>query len=378
VDLPNIVFNTPGGQMLRPMIENMQNAVYSQPSGGVNTTYYQPSSGVNAANSQQANSDRRLLQNSASNQANAPANIEDKQLVSSDNQTVNALGNKILNLKSTLKNADGTAHESSALSAEKKAVITKIMQVIMNAKDTTAESTNGNSFAEDACNTLSSVISEYPQLQMSSLFLMRLLILQEKLLFSGPNSAVATMIDSLLNRLSAAQGTTDGFSSVPSTVMGLCTVANLLSHPSGQIFIFDRPEIAGAVVDIAVSALSNTRVEVRQMGATVAYNFTFSFNDAMHVHPIGGASRLILSGDGELNPLAVQLFCGAMEEISSEREDAVRYRRLCVALKIVRMGGSGAQSLGRDLGFGNDIAAISPSSVLETQVLGELRRAFTI
>jgi PUL domain len=363
--------------MLRPMIENMQNAVYSQPSGGVNTTYSQPSSGVNAANSQQANSDGRLLQNSASNQA--PANIEDKQLVSSDNQTVNALGNKILGLKSTLKNADGTAQESSALSAEKKAVITKIMQVIMNAKDTTADSTNGNSFAEDACNTLSSVIFEYPQLQMSSLFLMRLLILQEKLLFSGPNnSAVATMIESLLNRLSAAQGTTEGFSSVPSTVMGLCTVANLLSHPSGQIFIFDRAEIAGSVVDIAVSALSNTRVEVRQMGATVAYNFTFSFNDSMHVHPIGGASRLILSGDGELNPLAVQLFCGAMEEISSEREDAVRYRRLCVALKIVRMGGSGAQSLGRDLGFGNDIAAISPSSVLETQVLGELRRAFTI
>ena len=30
VDLPSIVLNTPGGQMLRPMIENMQNSVYSQ------------------------------------------------------------------------------------------------------------------------------------------------------------------------------------------------------------------------------------------------------------------------------------------------------------------------------------------------------------
>jgi PUL domain len=364
--------------MLRPMIENMQNAVYSQPSGGVNTSFSQPSSGLNDSYSQPANSDGRSLQNSTSSQANTPANIEDKQLVSSDNQTVNALGNKILNLKSTLKNVDGTDQDSSALSEEKKAVITKIMQVVMNAKDTTAERKIDNSFAEDACNTLSSVISEYPQLQMSSLFLMRLLILQEKLLFSGPNSNVATMIDSLLNRLSATQGTAEGFSSVPSTVMGLCTVANLLSHPSGQIFVFDRAEIAGSVVDIAVSALSNTRIEVRQMGATVAYNFSFSFNDSMPVHPIGGASRLILSGDGELNPLAVQLFCGAMEEISSEREAAVRYRRLCVALRIVRMGGSGAQSLGRDLGFGSDIAAISPSSVLETQVIGELRRALTI
>ena len=351
--------------MLRPMIENMQNAVYSQPSSGVNATY-----------SQSENSDGRSLQNSASIQANTPANIEDKQLVSSDNQTVNALGNKILNLKSTLKNADGTSQESSALSEEKKAVINKIMQAVMNATDSIAEGASGNSFTEDACNTLSSVISDYPQLQMSSLFLMRLLVLKEKLLFSGSNSAVATMIESLLSRLSAAQGTTEGFSSVPSTVMGLCTVANILSHPSGQIFVFDSAEIAGSVVDIAVSALSNTRVEVRQMGATVAYNFTFSFNESMLVHRSGGASRLILSGDGELNPLAVQLFCGAMEAISSEREVAVRYRRLCVALRIVRMGGSGAKSLGRDLGFGSDITAISPSSVLETQVLGELRRAF--
>lgn len=359
--------------MLRPMIENMQNAVYSQPSGGVSTAFPQSSSGVSATYSQPANSNGHSLQNNTSNQANTTANIEDKQLVSSDNQTVNALGNKILNLKVTLKNADGTVQDSSALSEEKKGVINKIMQVVMTATEKTAEGSSENNFALDACNTLSSVISDYPQLQMSSLFLMRLLILQEKLLFSEPNSAVATMIDSLLSRLSAAQGTTEGFSSVPSTVMGLCTVANLLSHPSGQIFVFDRAEIAGSVVDVAVSALSNTRVEVRQMGATVAYNFTFAFNEV----PLPGcASRLILSGEGELNPLAVQLFCGAMEEISSEREVAVRYRRLCVALKIVRMGGGGAKTLGRDLGFGSDLAAISPSTVQETLVLGELRRSF--
>lgn len=364
--------------MLRPMIENMQNAVYSQPSGGVSTAFSQPSSGASATHSQPANSNGHSLQNNTSNEANTTANIEDKQLVSSDNQTVNVLGNKILNLKITPKNAEGAVQDSSALSEEKKGVINKIMQVVMTTTDKTAEGSCENSFAVDACNTLSSVISDYPQLQMSSLFLMRLLILQEKLLFSEPNSAVATMIDSLLSRLSVAQGTTEGFSSVPSIVMGLCTVANLLSHPSGQVFVFDRAEIAGSVVDIAVSALSNTRVEVRQMGATVAFNFTFAFTELTQVPLPGCASRLILSGDGELNPLAVQLFCGAMEEISSEREVAVRYRRLCVALKIVRMGGGGAQSLGRDLGFGSDLAAISPSTVLETLVLGELRRSFAL
>lgn len=360
--------------MLRPMIENMQNAVYSQPSGGVNTSYSPPIS-----------NGRSLQNNSSSVVPTTPANIEDKQLVSSDNQTVNALGNKILNLKSSLKNADGTVQDTSALSEVQKDVVSKIMRVAMTSpdkKDTLdflIESRSGNCFADDACNSLSSLMAEFPQLQMSCLFLMRLLVLQESLLFSTPNSSVVAMVDSLLCRLSRAQGTAEGLSSVPSTVMGLCTVANLLSHPSGQSCIFDRVEIAGSVVDVAVNALCNTRVEVRQMGATVAFNFVFAFTESMVVPTRAGcASRLITSADGELNPLAVQLFCGAMEGVSSEQEVAVRYRRLCVALKLLRIGGSGVRSLGRDLGFGSDLASISPSSVLETQVLAELRQAFTI
>jgi hypothetical protein len=50
VDLADIVFNTPGGRMLRPMIENMSNSVYSQQNNGI-TGSFPPTAAIAVATS---------------------------------------------------------------------------------------------------------------------------------------------------------------------------------------------------------------------------------------------------------------------------------------------------------------------------------------
>ena len=346
--------------MLRPMIENMQNAVYSQEHAGINAT------------------SSYTIGASAVEQAYVPADLEDKPLVSSDNKTVDTLGNKIIALKIQTKDDDGNVLNTSALSEDEQAVIRRVMQVVTSPG--TNASLLSSSFPEDSCKILTRVMEGHPTTHMSCLFLMRLLILEEALMFRSGNASVFAMIDCVIARLASAQGP-GGFTSVPATVMALCTLANLLSHESGKALVLDRATVAGTVVDIAVAGLSHARVEVRQMSAIVAYNFTMAFTTdlAGSAGSSASPSRSILSGaDSELNTLAVQLFCGAMEGVSTEMNTSVRHRRLCVALKLVRIGGQTARSLGRDLGFGDDVSVISASTEAEKLVVDEMKRAFSI
>lgn len=352
--------------MLLPMIENMQNSVYSQQNNGIGANFL-PQDHNSAATFAVPD----VV--SALNRVILPATIEDKPLISSDNKTVQALGNKILSLKSILKNEDGTSEDTPALSEIEREVVVLIMKVLLS---TTPDTDVGdiNKFADDACGALSRIIADHQSAQMSCLFLTRLLILREDLIYGS--SATTSLVDMIMTRLAIPLGSSGAFSSVPSVVMALCTMANLISHSKGQSLILDRPNVAGSLVDIAVNSFSHPRVEIRQMSATVAFNFAMTFTKSTELTQGQVASlRLIVSADGELNPLAVQLLCGAMEGVTVEKDSAVRYRRFCITLKIARLGGDTVGSLGRDLGFGNDLTAFK-SSETEHQVVEELKRFF--
>ena len=355
--------------MLRPMIENMQNSVYSQQMRGPTGS---------SAYSIEASS----VTQSLALQPIVPADIESKPLVSIDHTTVEVLGNKIISLKTTHKDDIGLPINKFALSEEEQLIVKGIMLVV-----TLSDRLNSDTSAfcsEDSCRVLTKVMENYPAAQMSSLFLMRLLVLQETILFKGVQLYAVAMVDSVIAKLAAGQGAPNGFASVPSTVMALCTIANLLSHESGEALIFDRAGVAEAVLDIVLVGLSHSRVEVRQMSATIAYNFTLAFKEASSDnkglnHLAANSVRRIICGNGqevELNLLAVQLFCGVMEGIHAETDGSVRYRRLCVALKLVRMGGQAVKDLGRDLGFHNDLNFLNTSSEVEMLVVGEMKRGF--
>ena len=353
--------------MLLPMIENMSNSVYSQQNNGAGSNIL-PQGQFGGGASTFAVPDVA----SAINRVILPAVIEDKPLISSDNKTVETLGNKILCLKSTSTNEDGSVESSAALSEVEREVIILIMRILSSGTPAT-DVGDVNKFADDACGLLLKIIANYPTAQMSCLFLARLLLLRDDIMFNS--SATTSLVDNIITRLAQPIGNCDAFSSVPSVVMALCTIANLLSHTKGQSLIFDRPNIAGSLVDIVLSAFCHTRVEVRQMSATVGFNFVMAFIKSADQSTHGDDSRLIISADGELNPFAVQLFCGTMEGVTSEKEYSVRHRRLCIALKIARLGGDTVGSLGRDLGFQNDLTAFI-STEPERLVIEELKRRF--
>lgn len=356
--------------MLRPMIENMQNSVYSQQMRGP--------TGSSAYSIEASSVTQSLV-----SQPIVPADIESEPLVSIDNKTVDVLGNKIISLKTTEKDDRGILLDMLALSKEEQLIIKGIMLVVTSPGKSGDDTTTFCS--EESCKILSEVMQKHPPAQMSSLFLMRLLVLEESLVFNPVRPCAVAMVDSMITRLVAGQGSANGFASVPSTVMALCTLANILSHKSGIALIFDRDRVAGLVVDIALVGLAHARVEVRQMSATVAYNFTLAFEDASSAGTRSlsqlstvSPGRLILSvgQEIELNPLAVQLFCGVMESVLAEKDACVRHRRLCVALKLVRIGGQAARALGKDLGLYNDLNALTPMSEAERLVIEEMKRNF--
>ena len=358
--------------MLLPMIENMSNSVYSQQNNGAGSNMLPQTQGqFGGSGSTFAIPDVAAV----INRAILPAVIEDKPLISSDNKTVEALGNKILCLKCTSANEEGSIGSTPALSDVEKEVIILIMKLLSSEKST-VDVGDVNKFADNTCELLSKIIANHPTAQMSCLFLARLLLLRDDIMYNG--NATTSLVDNIITRLSHPIGTSDAFSSVPSVVMALCTIANLLSHSKGQSLIFERPNIAGILVDVVLGAFCHSRVEVRQMSATVGFNFVMAFIKSTDDQPThGDDSRLIVSADGELNPFAVQLFCGTMEGVTSEKEHSVRYRRFCIALRIARLGGDIVGSLGRDLGFENDLTTFT-SSDQEQLVSEELKRRFNV
>ena len=348
--------------MLRPMIENMQNSVYSQ-----------PPIGNDASSSFIAQAPIIPVP-----QYYPPAKLEEKPMVSSDNKTVDLLGNKIISLKVQKKDDDGNITSEMVLSEKEQGVI-KLLMLLVTTSDISKIMENDNFSVEVSCQILQKIIENHASAQMSCLFLMRLFVLKDSILFDTviPSvlPAAISMIDTVIQRLEIGQGSVLGFPGVPSYVMALCTVANLLSSKSGISIIMDREGVASKVVDIAVAGLSHSRVEIRQMSATVAYNFTLIFTNSVG-NAINQRSILISgSPEPELNPLAVLLFCATMENISSEKDLSVRNRRLCVALQLVRKGGNATKSLGRDLGFESDLISLVTSNEEEKLVLEEMKKS---
>lgn len=334
VDLPRIVFSTPGGAMLRPMIEGMQNNIMQQNGGGLD-----PFGGGNGATSAvataSANSGRSLestiadsvqlvglnMARNASQPAQvatpthtgppAKASLEEQALVSGDASTVGAIGRKILNLPGP----DGVP--GTALTEAEKEVFNAVLAELGSMHTGSSSSRSSSavrpaSFPMEAYALLERVLANHPAAHMSCLFVLRLMLLHDRANEFDKLTIVREILRRLLTHARAEGGlndcvnTTDGFASIPAHVLALCAISNLLSHDSGADFLLHgaggakhKPKpidpahppgdtaLAGSgsqkeeadvhlsnLIDIALSGLSHTRAEVRQMSVTLAYNYT--------------------------------------------------------------------------------------------------------
>jgi hypothetical protein len=219
----------------------------------------------------------------------AKASLEEQALVSGDASTVGIIGRKILNLPGP----DGVA--GTALAEQEKSMINSVLTELGNAKTAVKPLAAGEKpavlFPVEAYALFERVLAEHPAAHMSCLFILRLMLLHDRANEFDKLNIVEEILRRLLTHarseggLSDCASTADGFSTVPAHVLAICAISNLLSHDAGADYLLHGGAKAGDspsdndvhlsnLIDIALSGLSHARPEVRQMSATLAYNYT--------------------------------------------------------------------------------------------------------
>ena len=435
VDLPRIVFSTPGGAMLRPMIEGMQNNMRQQqgsgmdPFGGsssrpISTPVVAPtptpalasaagntlgrgayggpqvhqqrsfeSSLSDSVRAVGQNMERMHTQSANTNASSTPATaaaaagppakalLEESALISGDASTVQAIGRKMLNLPG----ADGVA--GSALGEAEKSVLTSVLAELSTPSATTNINNNAGvrKFSIEAYALMERILAEHTAAHMACLFTLRLMLLHDR----ASDLDKLGIIREIIRRLTlsaggggvangAAKGKISAFASIPAHVLALCAISNLLSHETGANA--SAPH-AGEIVDAALSGLSHSRAEIRQMSATLAYNYTLLHTKDSKL--TGAWSNTDQTEAVEINPHALQLLCGSLEGLLQEGDATVRRRRLAVVCRILRAYGALAVELVADLGLQDQLVVlftdkdITPKlSKEERDILAEINHMF--
>eukprot|EP01038_Epipyxis_sp_PR26KG_P004309 gene4309-6106_t len=323
VNLPRIVFSTPGGAMLRPMIENMQNSIRQQASTGLDPF----ANGLSQADILQ----QRLIETATSiannqhsiNVSRRTAKLDEKPIISADSSTSATLGEKLLNLVGP----DGV--KGTALNDEEKETIRVILSK-MNDNNSRTRFTGGE------FNLLRKVLSSLNAGRLSCLFLLRIMLLRNNdISNSEVNNSISQIVSDLIMILS--QGN-DAIGSVASYVMSLCCIANLLSHSNGFNILFPtntNTDMGTQVIDIVMNGMSHPRSEIKQMSSTIIYNLVLYFTNG-EGNLLSNQWAIPIGTNPELHPSAVQIICGIVEGITEEKDIQTRYRRLAIICRVIR------------------------------------------
>ena len=110
----------------------------------------------------------------------------------------------------------------------------------------------------------------------------------------------------------------------------------------------------------------------------------------MHLYEIIGKPDIDLGPatpkpDFEMDPHAVQLLCGCLENLLQENDSSVRRRRLAVICRILRAYGRAAVTLVKDLGFHDQLLVLYSDRTIkpavnkdEQDILAEINHIFTV
>lgn len=422
VDLPRIVFSTPGGMMLRPMIESMQNGIAQSGGGSGSGGGLDPFGGgmggggaplATLSNTQSTDLNGSTLSNTvtttsplvSAQQITTTTTVrtftptpEEKAFVSAevDTNTLNVLCNKILNYSA---------------SGEQQPVLVEGERQELSTTIAALSAASLSSFPHRSFVTLVRLTTVKP-LQMASLFILRLLALHPPLCGEWGTEQYASSqraAQSLLTMLRAAsEGGPGGFSSPATLVMALCTLSNLVSSSAGCDLLFyehergDSAETAAeARVSVCVDAcawgLSHSKPEVRQMSATLCYNLSLAHahvrgdskedtgalstqsivitQDARalpwrSLHVLHGEEQGEGEGEGggeELHHHIVQILCAVMESVGDEADAVSLGRKLHAAYYVCVAGGEPAAELLTALGFDEHLLALRDKTHLLTE-----------
>lgn len=137
--------------------------------------------------------------------------------------------------------------------------------------------------------------------------------------------------------------------------MAWCTLSNAMGTDFGASFLRQDLALRGGLVDAALLDISSSqqpRVEVRQSALAYLYNVAHD----MSMSPQVG------DNNAELSDAIVTLLCGMIEGMDEETNATARLRRLLIVGKILKPNhgkiDASAKSLVNDLGFVDSIASL--------------------
>mmetsp|Transcript_11689 Transcript_11689/g.16060 ORF Transcript_11689/g.16060 Transcript_11689/m.16060 type:complete len:506 (-) Transcript_11689:119-1636(-) len=343
IELPRTIFSSPGGAMLRPLVENMQNSIRQQREGSLDP-FGPISSGIIPNNPSFESSLSDALRagvteivSTAVERKHIRAELEERPITSSDSTLLPSIATKLM------KTVD---EKGSLILSDEEGKILQTVIAAIQSKNIDKEAVTMEAYA-----VLERLLTTSPSSHMPCLFLLRLLALHDHKSAFESIGAYGYLIKSLSE---------NSFSSVSSHVMALCTLANLLSHEAGQSFIFTgRSSVnnssqpftcfAGDVLDIGLRCLANDRPEIRQISAVLVYNFVLACTPHDKLQGLWASNDTSI----ELHQTAVQVLCGVLETIFHQPGDQgdVRRRKLAIVCRILRSYGAPAVYLLRELGY---------------------------
>merc|ERR1712070_1000448 len=137
-----------------------------------------------------------------------------------------------------------------------------------------------------------SIVNQHIPCQMSALFLLRLMVLSPSI---AESNSIHLVFDTLVDKLNVGLG---AFSGVPSTVMALCSLSNLIGNDKAKFFIFAN-SLEVRLIGSALAYIGHERTELRQISTTLVYNFSLVCTSAKNLNgwcPPGQASVLAVNG----------------------------------------------------------------------------------
>eukprot|EP00981_Chlorochromonas_danica_P001501 scaffold326_cov169-Ochromonas_danica.AAC.2 len=393
-----MIFSTPGGAMLRPMIESMQNNVRQQQgygldpfhsvnansrsatTGSAGSTPTASSSGTSFENAltesvtsmvlEMAQQAEQQQEQASRGKIAKKAILEEQPYISADASSVSKLMNKLLTL--------------SDLQDEQKERLQTIATALQSSQNTV--------FSVDDYYLLENILATHPETHLSTLFIVRLMFLHDRM----TDFKEVRLIKEILSRLlakDAPQGKVEGaqvsgFASVPAHAMALCAISNLLSHEAGLALLCPNPvtsakeddltitsgdkyasgsnlsmELTNDILDTVLAGLAHGRAEVRQMSATLAYNLTLACTPHGQLAGPWAPSSSSSGEEIELHSQALQLLCACLDGLPAEQDSLVRKRKLAVACRILRAFGKAAADLIQDLGLDGPLQVLRQTSL---------------
>ena len=320
VDLPNRVLSTPGGQALRPIFESMQGQVQRMTAGDpfahMASASSSSSSVTNFGASSSGGSNAGYVTTQVVTVTPRPQ-LKDAALVGLDSSAVTALATKI----------------TTALSSEEQKTV--FSNVVAAITATTPFSVEGEAvksvLTPSTFDSLTAVFRDRVELRFAVLYIARLLLPAKEL----PAEAL-----SLILSLTEALSSSGVELSKPVRVLALASIANYYNHPRDDVVDDATRE---RIIDASLGNFLSEHVEVRQAASALCNNV------ALHGTKEGGWGACV--GDAEMNPHALQLLCGASENIHTENDATCRLRRLTVAYRLLSRASAQGKELAAELGL---------------------------